>query len=105
MKGHNQNKYLHNYIKSNNLTHAEWTECRIELGRKDLVCDPGSAAESPECACVSGSLPARRGGCAGWTLCDGKGCLEARGCHSSFALRVMDYSTPATGTGLTPGSS
>lgn len=65
MKGHNQNKYLHNYIKSNNPTHAEWTECRIKLGRKDLALQL-----SPECACVPGSLPARRGA---WTLCDGKG--------------------------------
>lgn len=75
MKGHNQNKYLHNYIKSNNLTPTEWTEYRINLGRKDLVCDPGFATESPEPACVSGSLPAR-GCCAGWTLCGGNCCPE-----------------------------
>lgn len=103
MKGHNQNKYLHNYIKSNNLTPTEWTEYRINLGRKDLVCDPGFATESPEPACVSGSLPAR-GCCAGGTLCDGNCCLRARCCHSWFGLGAMDYSTLATVTDLTPGS-
>lgn len=46
MKGHNQNKYLHNYIKSHNPTHAEWTEYRVNLGGKNLVCAPGFAAES-----------------------------------------------------------
>lgn len=98
MKGHNQNKYLHNCIKSNNLTHREWTEYGIKLGSKDLVCEPGFAAESPGSACVSGIC------CAGGTLCDGKGCPRARCCHSWFGLGVMDYSSLPTVTDLSPGS-
>lgn len=99
MKGHNQNKYLQNYIKLSMLTHTEWTEYRINLGRKNLVCDPGFATESlnlpmGQCLCLPGGIVLGGHSLMG-NAASGPGVVipGLTGCYGLF--------TPATATDLT----
>lgn len=99
MKGHNQNKYLHNYIKSSNPTHAGWTECRIKLGRKDLALQL-SLLNVPVC-----QGPCQPGGVLGHSVMgrgQGLSFLVCTGCYGLFHTSHRDKFNPRILLGM-PG--